>query len=80
VPDGSLLPEDARQRHLEAGQERRRQHVAGLARELDGSSEAIAVSGVDADDVDVGIDNPVLEDVRALVQPSFGRLVGLWRG
>ena len=66
-----------RQRDLEPWQQLRRQHVARLARDLDGSIESIAVSGVDADDVDVRIDHPVLEDVRALVQPTFDRFGAL---
>ena len=74
--DGFLQPpaagvtsvlEQMRQRDLEAGKEWRRQNVASLARELEGARKAIAITAVDADDVDIRVDDPVFDDGGVLV-------------
>jgi len=71
------VAEHVRERDVETWEEGRGEHVSSLARQLDGSSEAIAVTAVDADHVDLLIDHPILEDVPPLVQPPLDRLVAL---
>ena len=69
--------EHVRQRDLEAGKNCRRQHVACLARKLERSREAIPIAAVDADHIDIGVGDPVFEDVCILVQAALDRFVSL---
>ena len=43
------------------------------------AGEAVAVAAVDADDVDLGVDDPVLADAELLVAAPLDRLVALPR-
>jgi hypothetical protein len=71
------VAEHARERDVEPGEERRREDVVCLPRELDRPAEAVAVAAVDADDVDLGVDDPVLADAELLIPSSIDRLVAL---
>jgi hypothetical protein len=64
--DGGLLAENASQRHLETRQQQRGQDVTAFARQLAGPAESIRLATVDANDVRLGIDNPVLMAKTAL--------------
>jgi hypothetical protein len=63
-----LHAEDSNQRQLEARQQRRREHVARLARQLYRPRKPFCRSSIDPDDVDLGIDEPVLLNAGAFVQ------------
>ena len=71
------VAEDERERDVETGEERRGKHVASLARELHGPGEAVALAAIDANHVDLRIDDPVFDDGRVLVQAALDRLVAL---
>jgi len=76
------IAEHVREGDVEAGEEWRGEHVASLAGQFDGSSEPIGVAPVDADHVNLGIDDPVFNDGRVLVQAALDRFVALssaWR-
>jgi hypothetical protein len=55
-----LLSEDVSELKLEAGEQRRRQSVAAFTIEFDRASEALALSPIDADHIQICIHDPVL--------------------
>ena len=74
---GASVAEDARHGQLEAWKKRTRQYVARFERQLSRPAEVICGSPVNADNVDLGIDDPVLDDSEPLVQGALDRLVAL---
>ena len=61
------IREYARERYLETGEQRRRQHIVRLARQFHRPLEALSGTTVDPDHVDIGVDDPVLCHARSLV-------------
>src|SRR5678815_2331272 len=60
---------------VETRQKRCRQHITGLAGELDCATELTAFASIDSDDVHLGIDEPVLGYACSLVQTQLDCLV-----
>ena len=71
--------EDVHEAQSQAVEERRAECLARLDRQFDGTREAPAVTPVDPDHIEIGIDDPVFGHTLALVQPPFDRLVALPR-
>src|SRR6266545_7071047 len=74
------VPEDALQRKLEALQQRCRQHITAFAREFDWAIEMLAVSPVNAYQVEIRIHDPVFRHAKSFVEPPLDRFVPFARG
>src|SRR6187399_3177379 len=71
----SARAEDPGKLQVETRQKRCRQHITGLAGELDCATELTAFASIDSDDVHLGIDEPVFGYARSIVQTQLDCLV-----
>src|SRR5262245_10864599 len=69
------VAKDSGERHLEARQQRRRQHICGFARQFDGVTEAVACAPVEADAIDRGIYDAVPSYADAFVEMSLDAVI-----